>query len=144
MSIFSYIWASGGTSRTIIVYPIEHSVDGTSAVNLTPKVKVYGSKVKFSTRSYGDEIWHGWSLRHPNHVNNIVVNLYIAPPLGVFLVRCYKEGQKDGGCWAGFGDGDRRPGGCEWQFKFTGRWFVHVLAEVHVQALYAVINCVVW
>ena len=59
MSIFSYIWASGGTSRTIIGYLIEHSMDSRFKVNFTPKVKVYGSKVKFSTRSYGYEIWHG-------------------------------------------------------------------------------------
>ena len=39
-------------------------------VNLTPKVKVYGSKVKFWTRSYGHEIWHGWSLRHSKYDKN--------------------------------------------------------------------------
>ena len=39
-------------------------------VNLTPKVKVYGSKVQFSTRSYEDEIWQGWSLRYSKCVQN--------------------------------------------------------------------------
>ena len=53
--IFSYIKASGGTNRAIIAHPIEHYMDSRFMVNLTPKVKVYGSKVKFSTRLYGDE-----------------------------------------------------------------------------------------
>ena len=49
----------------------DSSMDGRSMVNLTPKVNVYGSKVKFSTRFYRDEIWHGWSLRHSKYVKNI-------------------------------------------------------------------------
>ena len=53
------------------VYLIKHSMDNRSRVNLTPKVKVNGSEVKFSTRSYGDEIWHGWSFRHSKYVKNI-------------------------------------------------------------------------
>ena len=59
----SYISASGGTTRLIIANLIEHSMDSTSMVVMTPKVKVYGSKVKFSTWSNGNEIWYGESLR---------------------------------------------------------------------------------
>ena len=35
---------------------IEHSMDSTSVVVKIPKVKVYWSKVKFSTCSYGAQI----------------------------------------------------------------------------------------
>ena len=56
MGKFSYFSASGGTTRLIIANLIEHSMDSTSMVVMTPKVKVYRSKVKFSTWSYGDEI----------------------------------------------------------------------------------------
>ena len=56
------------TTRPIIANLIKHSMDSRSMVVMTPKVKVYGSKVKFLTCSYGAEIWHGWSLRHPDYV----------------------------------------------------------------------------
>ena len=56
MDKISYISASGGTTRLIIANVIEHSMDSTSMVVVTPKVKVYGSKVKFSTWYNGNEI----------------------------------------------------------------------------------------
>ena len=56
MDKISYISASGGTIKPIIANLIEHSMDSTSMVVMTPKVKVYGSKVEFSTYSYGAQI----------------------------------------------------------------------------------------
>ena len=58
MNVFSYIstYVHGGTTRFIIANMIEHLMKSVSVVVMTPKVKVYGSKVKYSTWSYGDEI----------------------------------------------------------------------------------------
>ena len=56
MEKISYSSASGGNTRPIIANLIEHSMDSTPMVVMTLKVKVYGSKVKFSTCSYGAEI----------------------------------------------------------------------------------------
>ena len=56
MDKFRYFSASGGTTRLIVVVMIEHSMDSGSMVVMTQKVKVYGSKVTFSTCFYGYEI----------------------------------------------------------------------------------------
>ena len=47
MDKISYISASEGTTRLIIANLIEHSMDSTSMVVMTPKVKVMGQRSNF-------------------------------------------------------------------------------------------------
>ena len=56
MDKFSYVSASGGSTKFIIANLIEHLIKSASVVFMIPKVNIYRSKVKFSTWSYVDEI----------------------------------------------------------------------------------------